>query len=305
MFTTINKVSTNLGISSRTLRYWEAAGLFKSTRDVQSGWRMYDEQALQCIRVTDLLRRLDLPIRDIKEVLDSKTVDFLCHVLQKRRSKLEETRSDLDTLKNILSEIIDVLKAEPQLTLPSLESILLPVALERKKHVVTKLQGGFSMENVKSKYDEVQIVKMAPARAAAFSYVDTEPEDKAYFPVKNWIVANGLEGTMRMFGFNTDPYPSDDSPAYGFGFCATIPKEIEIPEPLYEMNLPGGLYAVVSGSAYDGDPSHGWKKVHELCNDSEWEWEYDNSRQGLEEHIERADGKGPFIIPILFPVKKK
>lgn len=161
------------------------------------------------------------------------------------------------------------------------------------------------MENVKSKYDEVQIIKMVPARAVAFSCVDTEPEDKAFFPVKDWIVANGLEGTMRMFGFNTEPYPTDDNPAYGFGFCATIPEGIDIPKPLYEMTLPGGLYAVISGSAYDGDPSHGWKKVRELCNDNEWEWKYDEARPGLEEHIDRADGKGAFIIPILFPVKKK
>jgi len=62
---------------------------------------------------------------------------------------------------------------------------------------------------------------------------------------------------------------------------------------------------VIPGNAYNGDPSHGWKKVHELCNDSGWEWTYDNTRQGLEEHIERADGKGAFIIPILFPVKKR
>ena len=305
MLTGINKVSVDLGISSRTLRYWEAAGLFKSIRDVQSGWRMYDEHALQCIRVTDLLRRLDLSIRDIKEVIDNKTVDPLCHILQKRLSRLEKTRSDLEMLKATISEMIALIKTNPPLTLPSLENILYPVVLERKKHVVAKLQGGFSMENVKGKYEDVQIVKMAPTRTVAFSCVDTEPEDKAFFPVKDWIVANGLEGTMRMFGFNTEPYPTDDNPAYGFGFCATIPEGIDIPKPLYEMTLPGGLYAVIAGSAYGGDPSYGWKKVHDLCSDNEWEWKYDETRLGLEEHIDRADGKGAFIIPILFPVKKR
>ena len=65
---TINKVSADMGISSRTLRYWEAAGLFKSVRDPQSGWRTYDQYTLQCIRVTDLLRRLDISVNNIKKV---------------------------------------------------------------------------------------------------------------------------------------------------------------------------------------------------------------------------------------------
>ncbi|MCL1820338.1 MAG: MerR family transcriptional regulator [Oscillospiraceae bacterium] len=300
----ITKVSSVIGVSSRTLRYWEASGLFKSVRDVQSGWRMYDEYALQCIRITELLRRLDFSVKDIKVVLERRTVDSLCDILKKQLSRLEKTHSDLETRKEAVAELISMLEAEQSMTLSSLENILLPVALERKKHVIQKLQGGFSMSG-KNKYDEVQIIKMSPARAAAFSCVDTEPEDKAYSPVKDWITANGLDGTMRIFGFNTEPYPTDNNTAYGFGYCATVPEGIDIPKPLYEMKLPGGLYAVIPGNSYEGDPSHGWKKVHELCHDSEWEWEYDGERIALEEHIERADGKEPFIIPILFPVKKK
>lgn len=160
------------------------------------------------------------------------------------------------------------------------------------------------MENVKSKFEEVQFLKMPPTRTAAYSCVGTEPEDEAYGVVRDWMNKNGLEGTMRIFGFNTEPWPSSDQPGYGFGYCATIPEGIEIPKPLYEMRLPGGIYAVIPASAYKGDPSYGWKKVHDLLNDSQWEWEYDEDRKpGLEEHIDRADG-GPYI-PILFPVKKK
>lgn len=298
----INKVSLITGISSRTLRYWEAAGLFKSVRDAGSGWRMYDNDALQCIRITDLLRRLDFSVNDIREVMERKTVESLCKILQKQLNKLDKTRSDLETRREAIFELVAILKYESSLNLSSLENILLPLALERKKHIISKLQGGFSMENVKGKYDEVKIIKMPPMRAAAFSCIGTEPEDEAYFAVKDWIVKNGLEGTMRIFGFNTEPYPTADNTAYGFGFCATVPEGIEIPEPLYEMKLPGGLYAIVS--QYEGDPSYGWKKVQALCNDNEWEWKYDKDRNpGLEEHIDKADGG--FVIPILFPVLKK
>jgi len=301
--TTISKASSDMGVSSRTLRYWEAAGLFKSSRDIQSGWRMYDDGAIQCIRVTNLLRRLDFSISDIKDILEKKTVDSLRHVLRKQLSRLDKTRLEAGVRAESISELITMLEPWPSLSLASLETILLPAVLGRKKHMASKLQGGFSMENVKSKYDEVQFVRLPAARAAAYSCVGTEPEDEAFSVVKEWIVKNCLEGTMRLFGFNAEPYPSPGNPAYGFGFCATIPEGVEIPAPLHEMRLPGGVYAMIS--QYEGDPSFGWKKVHELCGDSGWEWEYDGSRHGLEEHIERADGKGGFIIPILFPVKKK
>jgi len=288
-----------MGISSRTLRYWEAAGLFKSVRDPQSGWRTYDQYTLQCIRVTDLLRRLDISVNDIKKVIESKTIGSFCGVLNKKLLRLDKTRSELDTLRKTIAGLMAMLETEPVFTLSSLENTLLPVVLERKKHVISKPQGGISM---KSKYDEVRIVRMAPARAAAFSCVSTEPEDAAYTKLKEWIDRGNLQGTARIFGFNTEPYPTADNPEYGFGFCATIPESAEIPEPLYEMRLPGGIYAVVSD--YEGDPSYGWKKVHELFADIEWEWEYDNDRHpGLEEHIELAGGG--FLIPILFPVKKK
>jgi len=302
MFVPISKVSANMGISSRTLRYWEAAGLFKSFRDAQSGWRMYDDYALQCIRVTNLLRRLDLSISDIKQVIENENIEFLCSVLKKRLSTLNKAHLDLDMLRAAISEIIDMVENKSALTLPILENMLLPVALERKKHIITKMQGAFLMENLKGKHDEVKLIKLPAARAAAFSWVGIEPEDKAYGTVKDWLDENKLHGTARIFGFNVEPYPSDESSAYGFGYCATIPEGVEIAAPLYEMKLPGGIYAVVSD--YEGDPSYGWKKVFELCKDDEWEWEYDDDRNpGLEEHIEGAEGG--VIIPILFPVKRK
>lgn len=299
---TINKVSSSMDISSRTLRYWESAGLFKSVRDAQSGWRMYGDYALQCIRITNLLRRLDFSISEIKIIIERKTIDSLCDVLKKQLSRLDKTRFDLDVRREAISDLIEMLELEPTLTLSSLENILLPVALERKKHIISKLQGGFSMESVKSKFDEVKYVSLAPARAVAFSFVGKEPEDEAYAPVKEWIDKNNLQGTARIYAFNVEPYPTKDNPEYGMGYCATIPEGIEIPPPLYEMKLPGGVYAVIS--EYEGDPSYGWKKMQALLDDKEWEWEYDGNRNpGLEEHIERAGGG--FIIPVMLPVKKK
>ena len=154
---------------------------------------------------------------------------------------------------------------------------------------------------MESKFDEVKYVKMHPARAIAYSCIGVAPEDEAMGAVQKWVKENNLEGTMRLFGFNT--YAPAESPAYGFGYCATIPEGIEIPEPFYEKRLPGGIYAVIS--EYEGDPSFGWKKIGDLMNDKNWEWEYDGDRGcvGLEEHIWGIDGFSSILV--MLPVKKK
>jgi Predicted transcriptional regulators len=66
----INKVAEQMRLTSRTLRNWESEKLFNSIRDVESGWRTYDENAILCIQITALLRSIDIPIKEIKSVGD-------------------------------------------------------------------------------------------------------------------------------------------------------------------------------------------------------------------------------------------
>lgn len=64
----INKVSEQMGLTSRILRYWESEHLFTSIRNADSGWRTYDEYAILCIQITSFLRKMDIPIKEIKAV---------------------------------------------------------------------------------------------------------------------------------------------------------------------------------------------------------------------------------------------
>ena len=300
--TVISKAAADFGINSRTLRYWEAAGLFSSTRDAQSGWRVYDERAIERIRVTDLLRRLDFSIGDIKEIMEKQTVESLCNVLRKQLTRLTKAGSELEIRRGAISDLIVMLEAESSISLSSLENMLLPVTLDRKKHVIQKLHGGFKMENIKSKFDEVKYVNLSPARAIAFNCMEEkDPEEGALTPVLQWLDENALRGTARIYLFNV--HPTADNPKSGMGCYATIPEGVEIPERFYEKRLPGGIYAVIS--EYEGDPSFGWKKIGGLMNDEDWPWEYDDGRGciGLEEHIEKEGGG--FHVPVMLPVRKK
>lgn len=303
----INKVTTAMGLTGRTLRYWEAAGLFQSQRDSQSGWRCYDEEALMHIRLTDLLRRMEISIKDIGYVLQSKKAAALKEVLLKKERQLKQASRGLKHQQQIIQSVMKLLENQLFLPLPAMEALLISLAPPRKKQSLDEMLGGNEMENEKSLIEQVKIIKLPPMRGAAFIHVGAEPEEEARLPVTNWIKKMGLEGTMQLFGFNADPYPSADSQEYGFGYCATIPTDVDIPKPLFEMHLPGGLYGVISD--YEGDPSFGWQKAMKLLEDAAWPWELDTERlPGLEEHLDRGDKKGgyqDFYISILFPIKPK
>ena len=66
------------------MRYWEDKGLFHSKRDPQSGWRIYDDETVCRIRLVLALRELDIAIKDVKTILDSKDKNIVLKIMEKQ-----------------------------------------------------------------------------------------------------------------------------------------------------------------------------------------------------------------------------
>lgn len=302
---TINKATTIFEVTGRALRYWEDAGLFKSKRDAQSGWRVYDDAAVLRIRLTVLLRQLDIPVQDIKQILKMESAEEVCAILEKQLSKLNYTDFGLQAQKTALSTLLHALKANSMITLSSFEQILSPiVATDPKISDFSKEKENHAMDPINAIIGEIRIVTLPPMRTAANSQIGVEPEDAAMQPVLEWLRAENLTGTARVFGFNVEPYPTADKPEYGFAYCASIPNAATIPEHLYELYLPGGIYAELDVPVTT-DPSYTWRQYQELFQADQWEWVYDTARNpGLEEHVARGDESG-YRITVLTPIKRR
>lgn len=95
----VHKLSEQTGLTSRTLRHWESEGLYKSTRGVDSTWRAYDVNSVLCIRITALLRQFDVPIKEIKAVVEAKTFEAMFDVVANKISTLKEYQKE-----NVLKE---------------------------------------------------------------------------------------------------------------------------------------------------------------------------------------------------------
>jgi DNA-binding transcriptional MerR regulator len=71
MYWSIQEIARLTGITSRTLRHYDAVGLLPAVRTTASGPRRYDRTALVRLQRILLLRDLGLGLGDIAEVLDS------------------------------------------------------------------------------------------------------------------------------------------------------------------------------------------------------------------------------------------
>lgn len=87
---TVNEVSKLTGVSIRTLQYYDSIGLLPATEYSESGYRLYDDTALEKLQQILLFRELEFPLKEIKRILDAPNFD---------RKKALEQQIELLTLK--------------------------------------------------------------------------------------------------------------------------------------------------------------------------------------------------------------
>lgn len=97
---TVNEVSKLTGVSIRTLQYYDKIGLLHPAEYTGSGYRLYDDTALEKLQQILLFRELEFPLKDIKAIMDNPNFD---------RSKALEQQITLLTLKKEhLENLIDL-----------------------------------------------------------------------------------------------------------------------------------------------------------------------------------------------------
>ena len=96
---TVNEVSKLTGVSIRTLQYYDTIGLLKPSAYTESGYRLYDDSALERLQQILLFKELEFPLKEIKTIVDAPGFD---------RSKALEQQIELLTMKKEhLENLID------------------------------------------------------------------------------------------------------------------------------------------------------------------------------------------------------
>lgn len=104
---TVNEVSKLTGVSIRTLQYYDKINLLKPSRYTESGYRLYDDTALETLQQILLFKELEFPLKEIKEIISEPDFD--------RTLALEQQITLLTLKKEHLENLIEFAR-EIQLT---------------------------------------------------------------------------------------------------------------------------------------------------------------------------------------------
>lgn len=94
---TVKQVSDLTGISVRALHYYDEIGLLRPSEVTKSGYRLYDDVALETLQQILFFKELDIPLKDIKDIMLSPYFDKV-QALNKQRKLLILKRKKLDDL---------------------------------------------------------------------------------------------------------------------------------------------------------------------------------------------------------------
>ena len=86
---TIKELSTIVGIPSRTIRYYDEIGLFKSSGTLENGYRYYTVDRIEEINLIIYLRHIGISIGEIRKHLENRNIDDYSNILDEQLNRIK------------------------------------------------------------------------------------------------------------------------------------------------------------------------------------------------------------------------
>ena len=90
----INEVEAAVGVTKKNIRFYEEEGLITPSREPGNGYRSYSQADVERLRRIKLLRKLDVPLADIREMLEGRKT--LAEGMALQLERLSTRRKDLN-----------------------------------------------------------------------------------------------------------------------------------------------------------------------------------------------------------------
>lgn len=320
---TITQVTRTFGVSTRMLRYYEQIGLIESRRIEGYAYRAYDEAALRRLSQILVLRKLRIPLKQMKQLFADENASSAIRIFMERMAQLDGEIAALTTIRRILRQLVEQLRLGGMEAweidadqLRALTRELMPAQIMwRGENAMDELRRANETLDRLTERD-VRVVYLPPSAVAAYRYVGDEPETHVNRVIDGFVRDNDLDRIkpdLRHFGFNA-PNPVDDTGFHGYEMWVTVPEDMEVPPPLTKKHMAGGLYAArsIPFGAFDE-----WQRLGQWVKQSD-QYEYDGSWDPgdmfgwLEEHLnyvnhvrlENTEPEG-FQLDLLMPIREK
>jgi len=104
--TKITDLTNLLGVSSRSLRYYEQTGLIKSARREHEKYRYYDAANIERLKQIIVLRKMQIPIKDIIRIYESEDMSVVVEAFVNRLRAIDEEAGALAELRRVVEEFL-------------------------------------------------------------------------------------------------------------------------------------------------------------------------------------------------------
>ena len=154
----INEVEAAVGVTKKNIRFYEEEGLISPRREPGNGYRSYSEADVERLRRIKLLRKLDVPLAEIRQMLEGECT--LAEGMSRQLERLNTRRTDLDEAVNFCT----LLQMEPV----SLNELDVEQTLAR---LTAKEEQGVSFVNIEQTDRKAERVRGALVGAGLFTAI--------------------------------------------------------------------------------------------------------------------------------------
>lgn len=101
----INEVQYKVGLTKKSIRYYEEEGLLNPKRNQENDYREYNEEDIKTLKLIKFLRELDVPISEIKKLKAKELSLNAC--MKDRINKIEKAEKTFLQIKNMCRDIYE------------------------------------------------------------------------------------------------------------------------------------------------------------------------------------------------------
>lgn len=286
--TKITDLVTHLGLSSRSLRYYEQVGLIQSVRSSSEKYRYYDTENVERLKQIMVLRKMKIPIKDILRIYESADMSVVVETFVSRIRAIDE---EVDALTELRAVVNDFLQAMLRRGITKISA--LPILYEKMEKRLDTLEWSktVSYQDLTALSDKLAepvnpaIIDLSPMRVLS-SGAD---RDGFWHCIQSKGMPIGKPGQHEQFELHDE-------------ILLRIPDDFVNESEFSDHVFGGGLYA--AANAYlDEDLGQRFRALVSDFDDNKF-YEIDYTRTSMLENLISPDVKRELVL-LLVPVKKR